>query len=90
MIFILKNLRSRTIITISNETFNIVREIELLINATNNLILFRYLEMFYIKKIVNKNEYIKTQIIIFKNEKFIFLKINAFVFLFQFNKKNTF
>ena len=38
--------------------------------------------MFYIKKIVNENKYIKTQIIIIKNKKFIFLKINAFVSFF--------
>ena len=89
MIFVLKDFRSRTIITISNKTFNIVREIELLINATNNLVLFRYFKMSYIKKIINKSEYVKTQIIIFENKKSISLKINASVFFFQFDKKNV-
>ena len=38
--------------------------------------------MFYIKKIVNKNKYIKTQIIIIENKNFIFLKINALILFF--------
>ena len=46
----------------------------------NNLILFRYFEVFYIKKIVNESEYIKTQFIIIKNKKFMFLKINTLIF----------
>ena len=59
MIFVLKDFRSRIIMTILNEAFNIVRKIELLINATNNFVLFRYFEMPYIKRIINKNKYIK-------------------------------
>ena len=86
----MKNLRSKIIITISNKTFNIIRKIELLINATNNFILFHYFEMFYIKKIVNKNEYIKMQIIIIKNKKFIFLKINIYIYFFNLIKKTLF
>ena len=90
MIFILRNLRSKTIIIISNKTFNIVRKIESLINAINNFILFRYLEVFYIERIVNKSKYIKTQIIIIENKKFIFLKINALFFFFNSIKKMFF
>ena len=76
--------------TILNEMFNIVRKIELLINTTNNFILFRCFEIFYVEKIVNENKYIKTQFIIIENKKFMFLKINAFIFLFQFDKKKAF
>lgn len=49
--FILKDLRSKTIIIISDKSLNIVREFELLMNAINNLVLFRYFEMFYIEKL---------------------------------------
>ena len=61
---------------------DIVQKIELLINAINNFVLFRYFEMSYIKKIINENKYIKTQIIIIKNKKFMFLKINALISFF--------
>ena len=60
MIFILKDFRSRIIIIIFNKTFNIIREIELLISATNNFILFRCFEISYIERIINKSKYIKT------------------------------
>ena len=46
--------------TISNKALNIVREIGSLINTTNNFVLFRCFEMSYIKKVINKNKYIKT------------------------------
>ena len=59
MIFILRDLRSKTIITISNESFNIVREFESLINAINNFVFFHCFEMLYIEKTINENEYIK-------------------------------
>ena len=68
--------------TIFNKTPNIVREIELSINATNNLILFRCLEMSYTEKIINKNKYAKTQFIVIKNKKSMFLKINTLIFFF--------
>ena len=60
MIFVLKAFRLKIIIIILNKTFNIVREIELLINAINNFILFRYFEMFYVEKIINKSKYVET------------------------------
>ena len=67
---------------ILNKTFNIIRKTELLINAINNFILFRCFKISYIEEIINKNEYIKTQFIVIKNKKFMFLKINAFIFIF--------
>ena len=60
MIFILKNLYSKTIMIISNKAFNIIRKVELLINAINDFVLFNYIKTFYIREIVNKKKYIKT------------------------------
>ena len=60
MIFILKSLKSKTIITIFNETLNIIQNFESLINTINDFILLYYFKMFKIKKIINKNENIKT------------------------------
>ena len=63
-----------------NKAFNIIKKFESLINIINDFILFRYFKMFDIKKIVRKNENLKTQIVIIKNEKSMFLKINTTVF----------
>lgn len=78
--FILKDLKSRVIIIISNKTFFIVRKLELLINAINDFVVFYYFKMFDNKIIVYKIKNIKTQIIVFNNKKSMLLKSNAIAF----------
>ena len=60
MIFILKDLKSKTIIIIFNKTLDIVQKSKLLINAINDFILFRCIKMLKIEKIVRKYKNIKT------------------------------
>ena len=54
MILILKYFKSFTLIIISHETFYRVDQIKLSINAFNEIVLFNFFEMFYIKRVVSQ------------------------------------
>ena len=71
MIFILKDLKAKTIITFFDKTFNIVRKSKSLINAINDFVLFRRFKVLCFEKIMYKNEDIKTQIVVVENKKSI-------------------